>query len=221
MLFNSLMSLETTGGHTAGTFLKRVRVRKLSHRCDQRIVNCFQSISYYSPSWQDWVAELEVLRMMRCNKSLRVLNEAGAWETWVADGVVEFADVADLLGIEGYDVNTFTFLVPLKWNGGGYDFMHKFCNGSVVAAKVTVETRYSCKQQSLLPLIKHWVLKDLDFAFVCCAEDFPQFSYLQVAQPVWIRKVAYQGYHGQFIPQPGNVVAKRSGGDLCISRRLH
>ena len=166
---NSLMCIVEPN---VSIFLSEYVTRKLSSLCEKATILRCKSILPDNPSWQGWVAELDVISRIRTDCKLTVYDKDSEPEIW-AGRVLEFdsLDERQVLNCPGK-----TFLLPLRWNQGGFDFLFKSAGHTVQAANVTIGSSHSLKLRHLVPVLKHWHTKQLDFAFVCNKKNFAKFK---------------------------------------------
>ena len=163
---NSLMCLLKNG---KSIFLSEYVTRILSQACEEKTIAQCKHILHDNPWWQGWAAKLEVLSKIRKTGRLELwTSESDGSEVWT-DEIFEFTELEEL---DDQNFSRDMFLVPILWNQGGYDFLHKPLGKRLQAAIVTNELSLSFKPPYILAAARYFGSTYLDCAFLCRKENF-------------------------------------------------
>jgi energy-coupling factor transporter ATP-binding protein EcfA2 len=118
-------------------------MRELVQKCDRSFIKALTNVSLIrgNPSFDGWIFEMDFLIQIRemCkdvnNPTLQLLNqdESNA-EKWQGDGYQTFTHPAELKG-RAFKHNM--WLIPKKWNQGGYDAVELVDSESIRFVQVT------------------------------------------------------------------------------------
>ena len=169
-------------------FLSEYVTRKLSRKCETGTINLCKSILTENPSWQGWVADLEVLSMIRKTKRLEVWTDHGTIEIWTGE-IAEFTQLEEL---ENRNFSSDMFLLPKQWNQSAFDFLYKPLGNRLQVGNITIGEKHSFNPKYIHYAARYCGATDIDFAFLCRKRNFKDFTVPSYRGGICVRKVSYE-----------------------------
>ena len=170
-------------------FLSEYVTRQLSENCRAKTIALCRNVLPNNPSWQGWVAELEVLSKIRKTRRLKVwTSQSDVPEVWTGE-IFEFTKIEEL---KDRIFSCDTFLLPKLWNQGGFDFLYKPLGGRLHGVNVTIARIHSFKPWFMRTAAKYLDLIDLDFVYLCRKKNFASFVVPVSVSDILVRKACYE-----------------------------
>ena len=121
-----------------------------------------------NPAFEGWVRELEFLVNLRIAATqcleLSVVGEGGDSEEWSVKGYKKDFNPDNIVEIPSEE-----WLIPIKWNQPGYDFIQFTGEGVLRIVQVTRAIKHSLKLEYVYSLVKNIAeLKEVKFLDVVC-----------------------------------------------------
>ena len=163
--------------------------RQLSRICNsETIANCKWTVTD-NLSWQGWVAQLEVLSMVRNTNTLKIWTDQGGSEMWTGE-ILEYTVLREL---ENHPFTSNMFLLPTLWNEGAFHFLYKPLGRRLQAVIVTIGRSYAFKSEHILAAARYCDSTELDVTFLCRKKNFSKFIVPATSEGgILIRKVSFE-----------------------------
>ncbi len=118
---------------------------KLVDKVGLTFVNSAKSIMMDNPSFQGWIFELEVIWAIK--------NCANCFgDRWICGTTGRFVQVFDANGIPT-DIAENTWIIPTKYNQGGFDILYYKSKGDMEAVQITRAKKHVYKLKYLAPFV--------------------------------------------------------------------